>query len=155
MLFRSVRWVEENAEFERAPDGTALRAIGTVQDITKRKANLDRIEHLAYYDPLTGLANRTLFTERLKQELAAAERNQQQLALLYLDLDRFKEINDSLGHNAGDQVLLEISQRLREALHPNETLARLGGDEFAVVSPHTEQGVERVEIGRASCRERV
>jgi len=140
----SIRWVEENAEFERATDGTVLRAIGTVQDITERKADAEQIEYLAFYDPLTGLANRALFTDRLKQELAAAERNHRQLALLYLDLDRFKEINDSLGHNAGDRVLVETARRLRTALRQEETLARLGGDEFVVIASYTQQGADRI-----------
>jgi len=140
----ATRWVEENAEFERDADGAALRAIGTVQDITERKADAERIEHLAFYDPLTGLANRALFNDRLTQELAAAERNDRQLALLYLDLDRFKEINDSLGHSAGDQVLVEVARRLREAVRQEETLARLGGDEFVVVAAYTEQGAARI-----------
>ena len=92
-----------------------------------------RLAELAQYDALTGLANRTLFQDRLSQAIARAHRTEQPVALLFLDLDRFKEINDSLGHEAGDRVLKETSARLREHLREGDSVARLGGDEFTVI----------------------
>ena len=93
-------------------------------------------EHLALHDVLTGLANRALFRDRVKQALRVAEREQQTVAILLMDLDRFKEINDTLGHHHGDIVLQETSRRLQATLRETDTIARLGGDEFAMVLPH-------------------
>jgi diguanylate cyclase (GGDEF)-like protein len=89
----------------------------------------------AYYDDLTGLPNRQLFKDRLERELAHAKRTQSQVALLYIDLDRFKNVNDSMGHSAGDALLLAVSQRLGEHVRESDTLARLGGDEFVLIAP--------------------
>jgi len=104
-----------------------------VRDISERKTAERRIKQLAYYDPLTGLANRTLFTDRLAQALALAERARHGVALICLDLDRFKGVNDLFGHPGGDRVLVEASIRVREAIRDMDTAARLGGDEFAVI----------------------
>jgi len=147
----STRWVEERAEFEFDAQGAPLRAVGTVQDITERKAAQQQIEHLAFYDTLTGLPNRTLFMERLQHELAAAARRGQQLSLMFLDLDRFKEINDTLGHEVGDRVLQEVAHRYRQALRADETLARLSGDEFVIVATDTGEAASRIaeRIGAA------
>ncbi len=130
----STRWVEERAEFEFDAQGSPLCAVGTVQDITERKAARQQIERLAFYDPLTGLPNRTLFMDRIQHELAAAERRGQPLSLLFLDLDRFKEINDTLGHEVGDQALQEVARRYRQALRSEESLARLSADEFVIIA---------------------
>jgi len=130
----STRWVEERAELEFDALGAPLRAVGTVQDISERKTAQLQIERLAFYDPLTGLPNRTLCMDRLQHELAAAERRGQPLSLLFLDLDRFKEINDTLGHEVGDRVLQQVAQRYRQALRADETLARLSGDEFVIIA---------------------
>lgn len=92
-----------------------------------------QIEHLAYHDPLTGLPNRKLFLDRLAQELSAAPRRGTQLAVMFLDLDRFKVINDSLGHSFGDELLASVAQRLKEAVRRVDTVARLGGDEFTLL----------------------
>ena len=147
----STRWVEERAEFEFDAQGAPLHAVGTVQDITERKAAQQQIERLAFYDPLTGLPNRTLFMDRLQHELAAAERRGQQLSLMFLDLDRFKEINDTLGHEVGDRVLQEVAHRYRQALRADETLARLSGDEFVIVAADAGATASRVaeRIGAA------
>ncbi len=102
-------------------------------DITELKENEERIRHLAYYDALTGLPNRRLLEDRLRVALAHAHRNRRQLALLFIDLDRFKRINDSLGHEVGDQLLVAIAQRLRDGLREDDTVARMGGDEFVAV----------------------
>jgi diguanylate cyclase (GGDEF)-like protein len=93
----------------------------------------------AYYDDLTGLPNRQLFKDRLERELAHAKRTQTQVALIYIDLDRFKNVNDSMGHSAGDALLLAVSQRLDAHVRESDTLARLGGDEFVLVAPGPEE----------------
>ncbi len=138
------RWVEEIAEIEFGGDRAPRKAVGTVQDITDRKAAETRIEYLAFYDPLTGLPNRALFMDRLRHELAAAERRHQRLALLFLDLDRFKDINDTLGHDAGDRVLVEVARRFRQALREEETLARLSGDEFVIIASDSADAATRI-----------
>jgi diguanylate cyclase (GGDEF)-like protein/PAS domain S-box-containing protein len=103
-------------------------------DITQRKASDEKIRNLALYDTLTGLANRTLFTERLSAALERAHAAEQPLAVLFMDLNRFKEINDTQGHGVGDQVLVKVARRLQAALREEEVLARLAGDEFVVVA---------------------
>ncbi|MBH0072721.1 EAL domain-containing protein [Pseudoalteromonas sp. NZS127] len=102
-------------------------------DITERKNAEDKIVQLAYFDELTGLPNRRLFNDRLKMALAAAHRDQHLLAVMFIDLDRFKEVNDSLGHSAGDCLLTLVATRIEATLNEGDTLARLGGDEFVVL----------------------
>ena len=136
-------------EFLVAADGTATKMFGTCQDITERKQLQDEIRHLALHDPLTGLANRALLLERLGHELAGETLNPSASAVLYLDLDDFKGINDSLGHSAGDQVLVEVGSRIRSVTRGHDTVARLGGDEFAVLLlgaglPEATQAAERI-----------
>lgn len=103
----------------------------TIEDLLKVKAELE----LANYDPLTGLPNRVIFRDRLRQGLALAQRSGKPLAVMYLDLDRFKWVNDNLGHAAGDELLRQVCGRLGEVVRESDTLARLGGDEFACVLP--------------------
>jgi diguanylate cyclase (GGDEF)-like protein/PAS domain S-box-containing protein len=112
-----------------------------VRDLSERKRAEAQIRRLAFHDPLTGLPNRALFGDRLTQALALARRDGSQVALLYLDLDHFKEVNDTLGHTAGDLLLRVVAGRLSKCLRDSDTLARLGGDEFAVIAP----GVHRAE----------
>lgn len=102
-----------------------------------RQEHAERVEHLAYHDGLTGLANRSLFSRLLTQALARADRGDRQVAVIYLDLDRFKPINDTLGHEAGDQLLQEVSRRLTLCVRAGDTVARLGGDEFVVLLPES------------------
>ncbi|OGA31938.1 MAG: hypothetical protein A3F75_09885 [Betaproteobacteria bacterium RIFCSPLOWO2_12_FULL_64_23] len=104
-----------------------------IRDITERKRLSDKIQSMAHYDQLTGLANRALFHDRLSQTIALARRRKSKLALLYLDLDRFKPVNDNYGHAAGDMLLCAVAGRLRESMRESDTVARLGGDEFAVI----------------------
>ncbi len=105
----------------------------TLRDITERKAHESQLEHIAHFDALTNLPNRVLLADRLHQAMAQAQRRGQQLAVTYLDLDGFKTINDHHGHEAGDQVLIALAQRMNEVLRQGDTLARLGGDEFVAV----------------------
>jgi diguanylate cyclase (GGDEF)-like protein len=112
------------------PEGGFVR---TFTDITERKRSEARIAEMATHDELTGLANRTLFRERVNQALDRAQRYDLPFALLMLDLDRFKPINDTLGHPVGDKVLKTIAQRLKECVRESDTVARLGGDEFAIL----------------------
>jgi diguanylate cyclase (GGDEF)-like protein/PAS domain S-box-containing protein len=109
--------------------------IATLRDISERKAHTDALEYQALHDALTGLPNRSLFGDRLRQALLAARRNQKMFGVLLLDLDRFKDINDALGHDRGDSLLQEVTARLRGVLRATDTVARLGGDEFAVLTP--------------------
>ena len=105
------------------------------RDITDRKSAEEKILQLAYYDQLTGLPNRRLFRDRLKQDMKWVIRNKTSLALLFIDLDKFKEVNDTLGHDKGDILLIEAAKRIRQHVREVDTLARLGGDEFAIVLP--------------------
>lgn len=117
----------------RDADGVITHYINTFNDITEQKLSADYIYQLAHYDLLTGLPNRVLFSERCKHAIERAKRNQQKTVLLYLDLDRFKQINDSLGHPVGDELLEKVAERLKSQLREEDTVARLGGDEFVIV----------------------
>lgn len=136
------KWLSVSAV--RDGRGKLTHYIGIFTDITEQKAQATRIEQLAFYDPLTGLPNRALSADRLKQALAAAHRHGQRVALLFLDLDRFKEINDTQGHAAGDAVLMEVARRFQAVLRQEETLARIGGDEFVVIVEEAEQSAVAV-----------
>lgn len=109
--------------------------LAVIRDLTARRHLEARLEHQALHDPLTGLANRTLFFDRLRQAMAIARRERTQVAVVMLDLDRFKKVNDLLGHQAGDDVLRKVAHRLRRGMRASDTLARIGGDEFAWVLP--------------------
>ena len=113
--------------------GNIVGAIGLIRDITQRKTAEQQIEYQAYHDALTGLANRRLFQEHLTLALALAQRRRKMVAVLFLDLDHFKVVNDSLGHSVGDELLKQISSRLKAAVREGDTVARVGGDEFTIV----------------------
>jgi diguanylate cyclase (GGDEF)-like protein/PAS domain S-box-containing protein len=134
-------WIQSHGQVTaRGPDGQALRLIGTNADVTERKrAEADlaesraQLERAAQYDGLTGLPNRNLLGDRLEQALARARRNRQLISLFYLDLDRFKDINDARGHAAGDALLKAFAERLNACVRETDTVARLGGDEFVIL----------------------
>jgi diguanylate cyclase (GGDEF)-like protein/PAS domain S-box-containing protein len=138
-----ILWVDVSASLVRDPDGHKSFAIAMIQDVTQRKtaeaALLSQAalnEHQALHDALTGLANRTLFRNRINQTVTGRRRTDARAAVIVMDLDGFKEINDSLGHAAGDDLLIELGRRLKAALGTSDTVARLGGDEFGVLLPH-------------------
>ena len=118
---------------------------GTARDITKRKASEEETRRRANYDSLTGLPNRSLFRDRLEWEIKRSERNGLPIALLFIDLDGFKAINDSLGHDAGDQLLRQVTRRISGCIRGTDTVARLGGDEFTLILSEVNQ-VPHVEI---------
>jgi len=123
----------------RDEDGNVTQYAANFSDISERKRTEERIKNLAYFDVLTGLPNRRLFTDRLQLALANAGRHGHYLAVMFLDLDLFKRINDSLGHGIGDQVLIETANRLSRCLREGDSVARLGGDEFTILLPHIDQ----------------
>ncbi|MDR3376714.1 MAG: EAL domain-containing protein [Ancalomicrobiaceae bacterium] len=117
----------------KGPAGEVTHYVGAFADITQRKATEDAIEHLAFYDPLTRLPNRRLLQDRLQQALATSVRTKREGALLFIDLDNFKTINDTLGHDQGDLLLQQVALRLIACVREADTVARLGGDEFVVM----------------------
>jgi diguanylate cyclase (GGDEF)-like protein/PAS domain S-box-containing protein len=129
----SRKWAMTNMRVVRDAQGSAVLYEGTVEDITDRKAAEERVEFLAYYDALTELPNRTLLRDRLVTALAGARRRGEMVGLLFLDLDQFKFINDSLGHSFGDLLLQRVAGRLKGLAREQDTVARIGGDEFLIV----------------------
>ena len=129
------RWVRCLAEAERV-DGVVARIVGSVQDVTERREAEARIERLAYRDGLTGLPNRALFQQTVTTAVETAARRGSKVGLLILDLDHFKDVNDSLGHEVGDALLCSVATRLEGAYRKTDMVARLGGDEFAVILPN-------------------
>jgi len=114
-----------------------------LRDITERIQTVERIRHLAHHDPLTGLPNRHLFTDRLHHAIKLSHRYDRALVLMFIDLDKFKPINDTLGHEAGDVVLIEVAQRFKKIIRESDTVARIGGDEFIILL----EELDSVEIG--------
>lgn len=129
------RWVETHAApLSTGKDGI-VHLLGITRDVTERKRSEERIRYLANFDALTGLPNRTQLDSHLNFALSLAKRTNGMFAVMFLDLDKFKDINDSLGHRIGDALLVEVSHRLREALREEDTVSRLGGDEFILMFP--------------------
>ena len=122
--------------------GKVIGVLGTYEDITERKVAEERVQYLAFYDALTGLPNRTLLQDRLSKALANARRRKDRVALLLLDLDRFKDINDSLGHSVGDLLLQEVAERFEKWAREQDTVARVGGDEFVIVLAAVKDGAD-------------
>ncbi len=138
--------IHQHAELIKNKEGKVIRMLGIAQDITERYLTQEKIRHLAYYDSLTDLPNRTLFHDRLNHAIELANRGEDEIAVFLIDLDRFKFINDSLGHDIGDIFLQSVADRLAKTTRAADTMARLGGDEFALVieGVKSEQGVLEV-----------
>jgi diguanylate cyclase (GGDEF)-like protein/PAS domain S-box-containing protein len=117
----------------QGPNGRPERIVAVLRDVTERRRLQERLERLAHYDPLTALPNRALFFDRLEGAVARARREERRFALLFIDLDGFKAVNDRYGHDAGDYLLFEIARRLRLAIRDSDTAGRMGGDEFTVL----------------------
>ena len=130
--------------------GKAVRLNGTIQDISEQKQAEETIHNLAYFDPLTSLPNRYLLKDRLQHTLLSCMRNHRHGAVLFIDLDNFKKLNDTKGHGAGDQLLIEVTRRLKTCVRDDDTIARLGGDEFVIVlndlNEKTDQAAGQAEI---------
>lgn len=131
-----VRWVHEICVHQYSDNGDVVRSDGVVQDITERKQAQDEIRRLAMTDQLTGLANRNQFGRRFEESVNIAKRENRLLALMLLDLDKFKPVNDTYGHQTGDELLITVAQILRRSCREIDIVARLGGDEFAILLLH-------------------
>jgi diguanylate cyclase (GGDEF)-like protein/PAS domain S-box-containing protein len=127
------RVVQQRGLVKKIAENGSLRMTSIVYDITERKESERRLSYLANYDTLTGMPNRNLFRDRLEHAVAQADRNNSEVALLYLDLDHFKAVNDALGHHVGDELLVEAGDRIRRVIREGDTAARLGGDEFTII----------------------
>ena len=130
------RWLETHATPLRDANGNITMLLGITRDTTQRKHNEEQIRYLANFDSLTGLPNRTQLNLQMKHLLSLAKRNHKEITVMFLDLDRFKEINDTLGHSVGDTLLIQSSARLQSLLREEDTVARLGGDEFIILLPN-------------------
>ena len=149
----SYRWFHDSYRLVRDEAGHPAEVVGSWTDITARKvaeetasSREERIHYLAYHDALTDLPNRSLLLDRLSQALAQAERDSTQVAVLFTDLDRFKIVNDTLGHPAGDELLRQVAVRLRSALREGDTIARLSGDEFVILLPRISEARDAARV---------
>jgi diguanylate cyclase (GGDEF)-like protein/PAS domain S-box-containing protein len=129
----TIRWVQEAGEFHFDAQGNPLRSVGTIIDITDRKEAEEKLAHHAHYDALTDLPNRMLLVERLNHALAFSDRHKRPTAVLFIDLDRFKNVNDTLGHSTGDALLRAVAGRLKRSVRAVDCVARYAGDEFVLV----------------------
>lgn len=130
----------------KGPAGQVTHHIGTLRDITKRKQLEEEVQQLAFYDSLTQLPNRRLFNDRLNDTLTRARRAQSRMALMFIDLDKFKPINDQHGHEAGDWVLQAVARRIKGCLRASDTAARVGGDEFLVILPDLQASADALAV---------
>jgi diguanylate cyclase (GGDEF)-like protein/PAS domain S-box-containing protein len=141
-------WVTMSASAMREALSGQLRLIIAVEDISRRKQAEEALLRMVNHDALTGLPNRTLLQDRLAHAIAQAQRTRRQVGVMFVDLDRFKHVNDSLGHDAGDQMIIEIARRLARSLRESDTVARQGGDEFVVVLPDLASPDDAVLVAR-------
>jgi diguanylate cyclase (GGDEF)-like protein/PAS domain S-box-containing protein len=131
---RKAFYIEDSAAPIRDRDQQVIGAVLVFHDVSEKKALLSRLEHQAYHDPLTDLPNRLLLKDRIHQAILQAKSRQEHVAVIFLDLDDFKQVNDTLGHTIGDNLLCQVAERLRRSLRPDDTVARHGGDEFIILS---------------------
>jgi diguanylate cyclase len=148
--------VEETASPITDRHGTVTGAVAVLRDVTEAATMAERMAHLAQYDALTDLPNRVLLQDRAQLAISQARRDGNSLAVMYLDLDGFKAVNDSLGHDVGDQLLVQFAQRLQAAVRASDTVCRQGGDEFVVLLPGLESAEAACGVARkilVSCDE--
>ncbi len=151
----SSRYLLRNGVLETDSNGKPLRIIGTVQDITERKKAEETIYDLGYYDPLTHLPNRQLMLDRLKQALISRKLKNRYGAILFIDLNNFKMLNDTKGHDIGDLLLIEVSRHLKTAVHEDDTVARTGGDEFVVLIDTLDKAIDLAATQAESVGQRI
>jgi diguanylate cyclase (GGDEF)-like protein/PAS domain S-box-containing protein len=144
----SAFWVRITSALRRGPDGAPLYHISVVEDITGQRLAQERVQYLATHDELTGLPNRSLFSQMLEHAIETAQRSRRECAVLFIDLDRFKIVNDSLGHEAGDLLLKEVAGRIARSVRKSDIVARLGGDEFVVLLDHVADLTVAAEVAR-------
>ena len=142
-----VVWAIVDVTLVRSEEGTPQYFFAQIQDITERKGSEEAFEHLALHDPLTGLPNRLLIQDRLAGALARARRHDQRVGIVFADIDRFKLVNDTLGHSAGDQLLIELAKRLSAGTRAPDTVGRFGGDEFVMICEDIEDPSEAEAFG--------
>ncbi|EPZ53107.1 GGDEF domain-containing protein, partial [Alicyclobacillus acidoterrestris] len=141
-------WVEASGKPVFDERGNLLHFVIVSRDITERKMYEKRLEHLAFHDSLTGLPNRRMFRDRFRQALEEADRHGRKMAVMYMDIDKFKSINDTLGHEVGDELLRQFAHRVQACLRPYDTLARQGGDEFTILLPEITAQEDAVSIAK-------
>ena len=134
-------WIRQNLQTEVEELAGATLLLGAVQDVTREQESEQEIRQLAYYDSLTGVSQRSYLVKRLEEMVYTAKRRRERFALFFIDLDKFKEVNDTLGHEAGDQLLIEVAQRLQRGARESDCVARLGGDEFCVLVDNVDSEV--------------
>ncbi|MGN6481845.1 EAL domain-containing protein [Luteibacter sp.] len=139
--------IEDSAAPIHDHAGNVVGGVVVFHDVSETRALALKMAHLAHHDTLTGLPNRALLQSRMEFAVTVATRRKQRCALLFVDIDHFKQINDTMGHAAGDALLQEVARRIRSAVRPDDTVSRLGGDEFVVLLPHIEDGVDAAEVG--------
>ena len=145
-------WVSVSVSCVRGDGGRILYVIAQVEDVTERRALRERLAYAAIHDPLTALPNRELFMDRLEMTLRHAARGRHKVAVIFLDLDRFKLINDSLGHDVGDRILCAVADRLSSVMRATDTLARFGGDEFTVLCGEVNDEADALEVAQRLVR---
>jgi diguanylate cyclase (GGDEF)-like protein/PAS domain S-box-containing protein len=148
----TIRWLRETGNVVRNHHEETIKMMGVVRDITEEKASASYLRHLAHFDPLTGLPNRLVLEERLSEALEQARVSSTRVALVFVDLNGFKAINDHYGHAAGDRVLITTATRLKKILRATDTVARIGGDEFVVIFQNLPQGGSLQDEARSICQ---
>ncbi|WP_160107939.1 sensor domain-containing diguanylate cyclase [Pseudomonas izuensis] len=148
----TIRWLRETGNVVKNNHDETIKMMGVVRDITEEKASASYLQHLAHFDPLTGLPNRLVLEERLSDALEQARVSATRVALVFVDLNGFKAINDRYGHAAGDRVLITTATRLKKILNTADTVARIGGDEFVVILQGLPQGICLQDEARSICQ---